>query len=259
MAVISKEMSKALDVETRKLAEPALDAMMAEISDYLDMLNQKENAIKQNKEAVLKESREFLAKWITGEDERHLIEEGFNIIREEAEHSLEGRALLEDFRNVGERTKERISQTDVSEGVGGTEEEIKIFDTLQVSLGVSSQSVDTIYKMGYDFFHNREIEKALAVFSLLTVLNNFIFEPWLMLGVTYKEVDNLFQAMYAFSMASLVNLHHPLPHLYSAEIYYLNGNKDLAQQTLDYGLSLISEEDLKAYQSRIEEIKDMLK
>lgn len=251
---ISKELSKEIDIITREVSEPAIEAMMSQIRDYLKVVSQKPYAIKENQEEVINESREILAQWVTGEDERHLVEEGFGLVCQETSRSSEGKNLLEEFKQVGMRIQERISKTHLDE----SEKEVNVFNTIQESLGISNKSIDTIYKIGNDFMHNKEIHKGLAVFSFLTFLNVFIFEGWLMLGVAYREDGQFFKAMYAFSMASLLNLQHPFPHLCSAEIYHMNGNQELAKQTLEYALSLISKEDLQMYKPMIESVEQMI-
>lgn len=252
MPVFNKELSQNIDIETREFVEPYVDLMMSKIKDEIELANQKQNVIKKNTDEVLNQAHEMICKLFTGEEERHLVESGLDLIYDTAKHSSEGKLLLEDFRQAGMRIKERFVNKSVAQ------EEIKVFETIQESFGVSNQSVETIYKIGYDFFVSREIEKALAVFSFLTFFNNCIFESWLMLGVIYKEFGDFCQALYAFSMASLVDLHHPLPHLYSAEMYYMNGNNELAQQTLDYGLSIFSNEDMQTYKKEIEDIGNLI-
>lgn len=56
-------------------------------------------------------------------------------------------------------------------------------------------------------------------------------------------------------MASLIDFDHPVPHLYSAEIYLEMGDERLARETLDLALKKMQAADKEKYKRHIEHIK----
>lgn len=249
------DIQKNIDLAVREAIKPTIDELIHSAEDRLEVEAHKPNAIpitKRKQKEMLEETSQFLAKLLSGEEERRLIKNGFAIVIKEAESSNGGKLLLEELRSAGTRFIEFFS-------VKEADTTLPVFETMQDFLKISNQSLDTMYSMGYKLFQDNEIKKALSVFSLLANINNYVYEYWLAIGICYMQEKDYLRALHAFSMASLIDLPQAAPHLYSANIYLISGERELAQETLDYCLSISTKESQQSCSSMIEDLQKQLK
>lgn len=199
------------------------------------------------KKMLLRKAHDVLVQWMQNTEERHLIEDGLDLVFKEANRIPNGKHILEEFRNASIHIQQDID-----------DETALTYDSFQNWMGITEDSMKGIYTIGISLYEVRRLDDAQAIFSLLTYLNYHFFEPWLMLGLCSLQKQQSMQSIHAFSMATLVNLRHPAPHLYSAEIYWREGRSDLANKILDWALPLIDKDDLDVYKDMVEDLNKKL-
>lgn len=91
--------------------------------------------------------------------------------------------------------------------------------TLQKLLNLSSQTLIWMYEVAYSYYAQKDFSKALSIFQFLTILNPLIADYWVALGLTQRSLKQEMAALYAFSIAALMNPDHPTPRYHAAEIY----------------------------------------
>lgn len=140
----------------------------------------------------------------------------------------------------------------------GGDATIKITDNPQTVLGLSEKTIRWIYSAGYTFFEKKENEKALAIFRLLTVLNPLIFDFKLAEAATLKELGLQEEALYTFSLASLLNPNHLAPHYNSADIHLNENNLDKAREEIDILEKLMQEQNRQDLNQELASLKERL-
>jgi tetratricopeptide (TPR) repeat protein len=252
VSTISRELNEFVNKEV----EPLIEVLTSKLRDQVEINRHKPGVIPQNieqEEKSIIDAKKWMTKWLNGADERDRFEAGCQILVEEANNFAEGQALLDDICKAGLRLNEHLRNKESKKT-----DEVEVYESTQQWLGISDQTIQGIYVIANHLYVRNESKKALVLFSLLTSLNHFIFEPWLALGITYREEKNYAEALMAFSNASLIDIKHAAPHLYSAELYLLVGDEHLAQQTLAYGLSLITPSQAQEYSVLIEGLQKQL-
>jgi type III secretion system low calcium response chaperone LcrH/SycD len=111
--------------------------------------------------------------------------------------------------------------------------------TLQEIFGISDLVLFCFYKVGHALYAEKAYRDAAQVFFFLTILSPFVKDYWLALGMAEKLSDDYEQALYAFAMASLMNINDPEPHLHATECYILLKNVPLAVAELEMAKKFI--------------------
>ena len=245
------KVSEQLEAQIMKGMAPIIDAIIHQLKERVEIENHRPGRIQKiiASEKDLHAIKQELNRFISSSKERLLIEDAILIISEEAKNDIGLKPIVEDIIRAGKLYHDKLNK-EVSE--------IVVHETLQEWLEISDETLQGIYTLGSQFYERHEIKKAIALFTLLTLLNNFIFEPWLALGMAYREEKQAFSALQALTQASLVNLQHPAPHLYAAELYLqmdpqvLQANpRELAKQTFEYCLTFLTDKDRVEYESLI--------
>jgi tetratricopeptide (TPR) repeat protein len=199
------------------------------------------------KKMLLRKAHDGLMQWMSNTEERHLIEDGLDLVFKEANRIPNGKHILEEFRATSIHIQADIDN-----------EKALTYDSFQNWMGITEDSMQGMYTIGISLYETRRLDDAQAIFSLLTYLNYHFFEPWLMLGLCALQKDQPMQSIHAFSMATLINLRHPAPHLYSAEVYWKEGRSDLANKILDWALPIIDKDALSGYQDLMADLNKKL-
>ena len=84
---------------------------------------------------------------------------------------------------------------------------------------VSSDTIEHIYAVGYNFFQSGKLEQAAKVFQLLSMLDHYQARFFIGLGAARQELGEYLQAIDAFSYAALVDINDPRPPFHSAECH----------------------------------------
>lgn len=178
------------------------------------------------------------------------IEKGFALAIEELAKDPRLEPVLSDLLEAANRLMAPEEASD--------ESDLPLYNTIQEMLGLKDETYNAIYAIGSTFFNMNKLEEAGHIFTFLTTLNNFVFEPWLGLGCCCQVQQRFPEALRAFSMASLINFQHPAPHLYAAQVYLQMGDQRLARETLDLAISKMQPADLTDFKSHIEYVKNGL-
>lgn len=91
--------------------------------------------------------------------------------------------------------------------------------TLKMLHDVSSDTIEHIYAVGYNFFQSGKLEQAAKVFQLLSMLDHYQARFFIGLGAARQELGEYLQALDAYSYAALMDINDPRPPFHSAECH----------------------------------------
>lgn len=248
------KVKKFLDTFVEILSEPLI----------LDLLDKNEEYIKQERierklefesaETIEKRRNELyriLKDWIVNSKNRNVTEKGISIIFSEINYLPERDKIIDDLRSAGSSI--------LSKSTGHQINHVPIQDTLQHTLGINDELFQTFYRIGMNLFQSKQIDEALCVFVVLTNLNSLMFDPWLLRGICCQETQDFENALYAYSMASLINFENPAPHLYSAQCNLALNDKNGSRESLKLAESFLDGLDEKSRQRYAAQIEDLKK
>lgn len=233
----------------KKTLEPYVDSLLVEISHEYDAQQQKPGAIPKpsnERNLYLEKRREEVFQILLNEKGNELINQGFNILIEEEKTIPMENSILEEFKDAGNKLYQNISQGKVT----------SMFNcaSIQDWLHLSNSLMQKAYKIGLNLFQEQKLEEATAVFTWITAVNPYYFDPWLMLGICYLKKQMPDQALIIFSAASELDSNHPAPLLYSAEAYLNIGDIPQAQICIDSAKSFMNKKDNKIYANMIDNL-----
>lgn len=91
--------------------------------------------------------------------------------------------------------------------------------TIKDFLDIPDHILYCYYKVGYYLFEEGIYKEASNIFLYLSLLNPFVKDYWLGLGISERESENYEASLTALAIASLMDETDPIPHLNSAESY----------------------------------------
>ena len=151
-------------------------------------------------------------------------------LKDRSEHLTKAAALLEkEFSFLPPSEKIRIEEEMVRakeladtlltpyEGRGSVS--VHPEDTFQKILGFSNQTLFWVYSIAQQLFVQEKKEEAFVLFELLTALNPVVCDYWIAQGLSLRGIGKADEALYAFTMASLMEPEHPVPRYNAAELY----------------------------------------
>lgn len=105
--------------------------------------------------------------------------------------------------------------------------------TIKDLLEISDYILYCYYLVAYHLSSENLHKEASNIFLFLSMLNPYVQDYWLGLGICEKMNDNNQKALSAFAMAALMNEADPVPHLNSAQCYLQNNDFENAQIELE--------------------------
>ncbi|MDR2051358.1 MAG: SycD/LcrH family type III secretion system chaperone [Deltaproteobacteria bacterium] len=87
--------------------------------------------------------------------------------------------------------------------------------TLADAKGISKKQLEGLYAAAYQVYQAGDYAKAEAVFATLCLLNHLEKRFWLGLGGARQQLGKHAEATQAFGMASMQDLHDPVPPLHA--------------------------------------------
>lgn len=126
---------------------------------------------------------------------------------------------------------------------------------LQQFLGFSDKTLLWIYQVEFNYLEQEKFKEALAIFSLLPLLNPFICDYWIALGFAQKANTLDAEAICSFSFASILNPKNPVSRYRSAELYIKLGRFDDALVELEVLSEIIHTEKLHFLRSNLETLQ----
>ncbi len=237
---------KEMDKPERSFYDDPLSKIMNLIIDAIKIRGLRPSVVAAGQESEkrnLDKARSVLMKWLSVKDEVLQVKQAFNLIVTNPTSSA-------DVNKIYEILKAREEElTDI------TPEDSYRFDSIKDWLGISKETFHLIYVYGCQLLKQNQIKESLVIFALLTLIDQYQFEPWLFLGMSYELTRDFFEAVCIFAMASLIDLKNPVPHLHAAGIYIQAGKQELARQTLELCLQHITPEGKVEYRKIISDLK----
>lgn len=105
--------------------------------------------------------------------------------------------------------------------------------SLAQQLGISHNTLKTIYEIGNQLFIHKQYDEALNLFQAFVHLNNASYEAWVALGICFQQKEKWYHAINAYTMASLLSPAEILPYLYSCECFIALNNYEQAKGCLE--------------------------
>lgn len=248
-------MSSVIKAIQDELLQPLMTTLENSYFEHLKANEQSKGALTANdqhlRSTAKKEIEEF-KNLLIGREELELAEKGFELALGKISDLPNSDAILENLQQAGRNFTSNQKSVDEAQ-------EPQFYETLQEMFGISKEAYDGFYQIGSEAFNHERYEEALCIFSLLTNLNNLVFEPWLGQGICWQERNNPIEALRSFSMASLVNSKHPAPYLHTAEVYLSINDRELAEQMLAFAEKMCPREELKRYEEHIRYLKQEIK
>lgn len=132
--------------------------------------------------------------------------------------------------------------------------------TYQEMLEISDVEMQRYFEVGRRYLKNRQFDEASDIFLLLATLSPLTGNLWVHAGNAEQALGRFEDALEAYSMAMLADANDPLPHYFSAEVYYEIQAKDLAKECLKVCVALIEEnEHYLALKQHVDNLKRSLK
>lgn len=112
---------------------------------------------------------------------------------------------------------------------------------LQHALGVSAETMETVYSLAYTYYNQGKIEEATGLFRYLYSLNGFVFKYALGLGACLQFQKDYLGAVQVYMGAAIVEPKDPSPFFHAAEASACLGDPLSAETFLETALKRISE------------------
>ena len=133
------------------------------------------------------------------------------------------------MENVKEAAMAMIDEEEIKrvvEGLleGGTMRDLK---------GITTAEIETIYRMGYNFYTTGNYKDADTVFRYLAMLDHTNQKYWIALGSVLQVQRRYDKAVSAYAYASFLNLANPKPQFYAAQCFAALGDKENALGALE--------------------------
>ncbi len=243
----------------RNIQKNTLRPIIEEIEKnyYIQLKSESINDLTKNDNEILKEVAkkdiEELTDFILDKEGLELLDEGFSLVIEHLNQLPNQTTILKNLEECASRfiSADELNSLEDSKNNNNS--------TLAEKLGIQKDTYDGFYRIGASFFNQREFDKALRVFILLTHLNPLPFEPWLGLGICWQKKEEPIKALTAFSMASIASPSHPGPYIHTAEVYIVIEQYHLAEQTLEFAKKMCKPDLFSKYQKHIDAVKKIIK
>ena len=133
------------------------------------------------------------------------------------------------MENVNEAAKAMINEEEIKAAVdgllaGGTVRDLK---------GITTAEIETIYRMGYNFYTTGNYKDADTVFRYLVLLDHTNQKYWTALGSVLQVERKFDKAATAFAYAGFLDLTNPKPQFYAAQCFLALGDKSSALSALE--------------------------
>lgn len=169
---------------------------------------------------------------LSEKEEIKRIDRGMKLIYDYLKICSGGQASLTELEKVAEKLfEEALQSLDVfSEFVEkdqiDSEEDTQNDENISLELPsfaehlcLSKDVLKQIYELAQDLYNKDLIEDAVSVVQTLTFFDSTKYEIWLFLGICEQRLNNYYQAIYAYTMASLIDTEDPLPYLYCTQCF----------------------------------------
>lgn len=129
------------------------------------------------------------------------------LLSPESERVLSDEEMEDLQENLAKITADKLlnPSDEIKELIDKNQEEVIPYQQI---FGLSNDSLLTIYKLGYHYFQNQNIDEAIDIFILLTTLNSTVADFYYALGLCYQQKQQWPDAVACFTFASYLNPAH---------------------------------------------------
>lgn len=163
---------------------------------------------------------------------------GTQIIFSRVPHLHDFSSIEEDWKRFVERVQENFSRFSNDEEVNSD------VATMQEALGISSHLLEIFYRLGVEAYQDRNLTEALGVMGLISLLNPFLFEPWLVQSIIHTRNKSHIQALFTLTLSIITKYDHPAAHLCLAQVYLdmgLDQDADRSMEVAEFYLPSLGE------------------
>lgn len=132
-------------------------------------------------------------------------------------------------------TQDSFTDTDIQKIINGIEKGL----TIAEATSMENTTLEGLYTLAYNFYTNRDFEKAETIFQALCIYKHNEERFWLGLGSSRQGLQKYQGAVDAYSMAGLSsNLKNPIPFFYAAQCFLKLEDKESAISVLQSVLTI---------------------
>lgn len=111
--------------------------------------------------------------------------------------------------------------------------------SFQESFGLSNFVPYCFYVVAYNLINEKQYSDSADLFLLLTMLNPYVKDYWMGLGISEQENTKYDVAINSFAMCSMLDKTDPMPHVSSAQCYLNVNDRDSAERELSEANAIV--------------------
>lgn len=127
---------------------------------------------------------------------------------------------------------------DQSQNINCVIDVLKELPSLAERKNLTQQQVQSLHGLGYQLYEAQCYQEAADLFRLLCFFESKTAHLWIALGGAYQHTKHHDNALAAFTMACLLEPHHPEPRFYAAHTLIDLQDLPLALQSINIGIEL---------------------
>lgn len=229
-----------------KPESPILEDLVEQAAERYEWIDEQTSPLSPPLSASAKKEKfkQELIALLDEEEESKRIEEGMRIIFTQLKINPLGKVcldelaksanrLLDDSFDLLEKLPDFIKNAKSKRILNQAPNEQSSLLSLAQQLGISHNTLKTIYEIGNELFIHKQYDEALNLFQAFVHLDNVSYEAWVALGICFQQKEKFYQAINAYTMASLLSPAEILPYLYSCECFIALNNYAQAKGCLE--------------------------
>lgn len=183
--------------------------------------------------------RDFQVSYIIGEA---VIMSEFTSLDAEELKDLEDLKQLEEIEELSEFLLDFNAESvaEITEKVDALTEKKKTFKEM---MNIEVETMRMYYSCARDVMTQKKYKDSSNAFLFLTMLDPYIYDFWVGLGLSEQHNGKYQYALKAYGMAALTNLDHPAPHFFAAQCCLQLKNEEDALQCLEAALETSKKKD----------------
>jgi type III secretion system low calcium response chaperone LcrH/SycD len=128
--------------------------------------------------------------------------------------------------------------------------------TLEEILGVTKEIMGIYYECSREILEQKQYEHSGNAFLFMTMLNPYVYDYWIGLGLSEHLSENYDIAIKAYSMAVITNMDHPAPHFFIGQCLAAQERYEDAIAALEYTMKItVTEEEYQSFYKKARALK----
>lgn len=99
--------------------------------------------------------------------------------------------------------------------------------------GISTEEMEAVYSLGFNFYNTGRFDEAEKVFKFLVLFDHMTPKYWIGMGAVQQVRKNYDGAITSYSYASFLDLRDPKPQYLAAECFLAKGDAENALSALE--------------------------